>query len=234
MAGVVPDKSLIPTSPTTVAIQIANCVGVSAIAFNLWDMCVTIDQEVERIWGEPWTRTKILYYICRYLPVTLMVSTLPMGAMKPPEITYTYHDCFIWQLYQLSATMIIFSSVEFVMLLRVEALYNQHRFVRLTLRTLYYIEMILMVIGIGTTMSKFRYDTTCLAIGLPPMAIIFAVITPVNQTLLFVFTSIRFFQGIRQHGWGMTPLVALLMRDGTWSFFLIEGRWLNCSTFKSH
>ncbi|KAF4598131.1 hypothetical protein EYR38_006527 [Pleurotus pulmonarius] len=158
----------------TVAIQIVNCVGVSAIAFILWDICVTMDQEVERIWSEPWTRTKILYYICRYLPVTLMASTLPAGALKPPEITYTYHDCFIWQLYQLSATMMIFLSVEFVMLLRVEALYNQQRFVCLTLRTLYYVEMILMIIGIGTSMPKFRYDTTCLAVGLPPTAIIFA------------------------------------------------------------
>ncbi|KAF4567486.1 hypothetical protein EYR36_011108 [Pleurotus pulmonarius] len=171
---VAPDEALLPPSPMSVAIQIVNCVGVSAIAFILWDICITMDQEVERIWSEPWTRTKILYYICRYLPVTLMASTLPAGALKPPEITYTYHDCFIWQLYQLSATMMIFLSVEFVMLLRVEALYNQHRFVCLTLRTLYYVEMILMIIGIGTSMPKFRYDTTCLAVGLPPTAIIFA------------------------------------------------------------
>lgn len=56
----------------------------------------------------------------------------------------------------------------------VEALYNQHRFISLTLRTLYYVEMILMIIAIGTTMQKFRFDTSCLALGLPPMAIIFA------------------------------------------------------------
>ncbi|KAF4598132.1 hypothetical protein EYR38_006528 [Pleurotus pulmonarius] len=124
------------------------------------------------------------------------------------------------------------------MLLRVEALYNQHRFISLTLRTLYYIEMTLMIIGIGTTMQKFRFDTSCVTLELPPMAIIFAwvfisdagtlltleysVITPVNQTLLFILTSIRFVQGVRQYGWGMIPLIELLMRDGTWSFFLIE------------
>ncbi|KAL4250606.1 hypothetical protein AB1N83_013571 [Pleurotus pulmonarius] len=42
---VVPDEALLPPSPMTVAIQIVNCVGVSAIAFILWDICVTMDQE---------------------------------------------------------------------------------------------------------------------------------------------------------------------------------------------
>lgn len=56
----------------------------------------------------------------------------------------------------------------------VEALYNQNRSISLTLRTLYYVEILLMVIGIGTTIQRFRYDTNCLSVNLPPMAIIFA------------------------------------------------------------
>ncbi|KAJ8696237.1 hypothetical protein PTI98_006121 [Pleurotus ostreatus] len=222
MTGARLNELLMPSAPPTAAIQVSNCVGVSAIAFILWDICITLDQEAEQIWSQSWSRTKILYFICRYLPVTLLVSTLPIGLTKPPDVSFTHHDCFIWQLYQLSATMIIFSSVEFIMLLRVEALYNQHRLISLTLRTLYYVEIILMTIGIGTTIERFRYDTSCLSVGLPPMAIIFAVVMPVNQTLLFTLTSIRFVQGVRQYGWGMVPLVELLMRDGTWSFFLIE------------
>ncbi|KAL4250607.1 DUF6533 domain-containing protein [Pleurotus pulmonarius] len=222
MAGVSPNEQLMPSSGPTAGLQISTCVGISAIAFILWDICITVGQEVDRIWSQTWSRTKVLYFICRYLPAALLISTLPIGSSKPADISFTYHDCFIWQLYQLTITMIIFSSVEFIMLLRVEALYNQHRFISLTLRTLYYIEMTLMIIGIGTTMQKFRFDTSCVTLELPPMAIIFAVITPVNQTLLFILTSIRFVQGVRQYGWGMVPLIELLMRDGTWSFFLIE------------
>ncbi len=38
---------------------------------------------------------------------------------------------------------------------------------------LYYI-VILVIIGIGITVQRIRFDTSCLALGLPQMAVIFA------------------------------------------------------------
>jgi hypothetical protein len=42
------------------------------------------------------------------------------------------------------------------------------------------------------------------------------------ETVLFVLTLIKFLVALR-HGWGRTPVIHLLMRDGTWAFILIFG-----------
>jgi len=46
------------------------------------------------------------------------------------------------------------------------------------------------------------------------------------QTFLFAITFYKFIQAVRA-GWSDVPLVALLMRDGTWAFFVLFGR-LTC------
>lgn len=40
------------------------------------------------------------------------------------------------------------------------------------------------------------------------------------QAFLFVLTAYRFY-GTLKAGWGDVPLMLLLMRDGTWAFFLL-------------
>ena len=42
------------------------------------------------------------------------------------------------------------------------------------------------------------------------------------ETLLFGLTLFKFVQAVRT-GWGHTPVMALLARDGTWAFALIFG-----------
>ena len=42
------------------------------------------------------------------------------------------------------------------------------------------------------------------------------------QTLLFIVTAYKFILSLRS-GWGQVPIVVLLMRDGTWAFFLLFG-----------
>src|SRR5216683_6367870 len=42
------------------------------------------------------------------------------------------------------------------------------------------------------------------------------------ETILFVLTLVKFLIALRD-GWGRTPVVYLLVRDGTWAFMLIFG-----------
>jgi hypothetical protein len=42
------------------------------------------------------------------------------------------------------------------------------------------------------------------------------------ETILFLLTLAKFLAALR-NGWGRTPVIYLLMRDGTWAFILIFG-----------
>ena len=44
------------------------------------------------------------------------------------------------------------------------------------------------------------------------------------QTVLFGLTVWKFFQAVRS-GWGDVPILQLLVRDGTWAFFLLFGAY---------
>ena len=94
------------------------------------------------------------------------------------------------------------------------------------------VTLVIIVPGVG-------FDATCTVIRSPPTLIIFAyahsllistILTLVLsraafvtfETVLFVLTLIKFLVALRS-GWGRTPVVFLLVRDGTWAFILIFG-----------
>ncbi|KAJ8508882.1 hypothetical protein ONZ45_g8893 [Pleurotus djamor] len=209
------------TEQTAYGALLASQNAIAALAFLIWDICITMDEEVALIWSQPLSFINAVYFVVRYLPFLLQATTLPIGSTRPAGVTYSYHACYIWQLYQLIATMFMFMSVEYVLLLRVEALYKENKVVITVLRLLYFVEIVCMNVGIGLTMPGFKFDDRCTNIVTPNTSIVFGVVTPIFQTLLFVLTSIKFTQAVKQ-GWGRIPLAELIMRDGAWAFLLIE------------
>lgn len=213
-------KTLSPEEEA-VAFRIASSSSIATIAFLLWDICITVDQEVELIWSQPFSFANVLYLIVRYLPIVLQISILPIGSTEPEGLTFSHRECLIWQLYQLVATMLLFMAVEYILLLRVDALYGGYRPIRWIIRCLYFVEVTCMIVGISVSAHGFLFDARCGVTDTPSTAVIFGVVTPVFQTLLFVLTFYKFAQAVKQ-GWGRTRLAGLLMRDGTWAFFVIE------------
>ncbi|KAF4567487.1 hypothetical protein EYR40_006492 [Pleurotus pulmonarius] len=151
----------------------------------------------------------------------LQISILPIGSTEPEGLAFSHRECLIWQLYQLIATMILFMAVEYILLLRVEALYGGRRPIKWVIRCLYYVEVTCMVVGISVSAHGFVFDSRCGVTDTPSTAVIFGVVTPIFQTLLFFLTFYKFAQAVKE-GWGRTPLTVLLIRDGTWAFFVIE------------
>ncbi|KAF4598133.1 hypothetical protein EYR38_006529 [Pleurotus pulmonarius] len=151
----------------------------------------------------------------------LQISILPIGSTEPEGLAFSHRECLIWQLYQLIATMILFMAVEYILLLRVEALYGGRRPIKWVIRCLYYVEVTCMVVGISVSAHGFVFDSRCGVTDTPSTAVIFGVVTPIFQTLLFFMTFYKFARAVKE-GWGRTPLTVLLIRDGTWAFFVIE------------
>ena len=123
---------------------------------------------------------------------------------------------------------------------KVHALYDRNRKVIVPLVVLFLLENLAMIVTLIFVVPGVRFDATCTVVHSPPSLIIFAyghilltssvVLTLVLysaafvsfESVLFILTLAKFLVALRS-GWGRTPVVFLLVRDGTWAFILIFG-----------
>ncbi|KAF9482189.1 hypothetical protein BDN70DRAFT_875495 [Pholiota conissans] len=200
--------------------QAVNRSSVAALAFLVWDILITTGDEVKYIWPRELTYTKYVYFISRYLPMLVQISILLIGSELTPHFHFTQHDCFIWQVYQGVAASFIIATIDTILILRVHALYHGDRVVRRIVAICFVMEIAGMAIGLGLAIPGILYDNVCLVMGAPRTLIIYGASSIIFQFILFGLTFFKFIQSVRS-GWGDVPLIILLMRDGTWAFFLL-------------
>ncbi|KAJ7188605.1 hypothetical protein C8R46DRAFT_25961 [Mycena filopes] len=195
--------------------------SVGALAFLVYDICITAGDEVDFVWPRPWTQMKYLYFFIRYLPLFVQTSILTIGSPDlTPSFHFTPHDCFIWQVYQGIATVLVFAAVDYVLILRVYALYHNNRTIRQLVLAAFVLELAGMCVGLGLSLPGIQFDDICLVTGISSALLIYAGATLLFQSLLFALTAFKFGQAVRE-GWADTPLLSLVARDGTWAFFLL-------------
>jgi hypothetical protein len=123
---------------------------------------------------------------------------------------------------------------------QVHALYDRNRNVTVPLVVLFLLENLAMMVTLIFVVPGVSFDATCTVIRSPPSLIIFAyghILLTASaililvfysaafvsfESVLFILTLIKFLLALRG-GWGRTPVVFLLVRDGTWAFILIFG-----------
>ncbi|KAJ7287285.1 hypothetical protein C8J57DRAFT_1283426 [Mycena rebaudengoi] len=193
---------------------------VGALAFLLYDICITFDDEVKFVWPKPWTLMKLLYFFIRYFPLCVEISITLIGS---PHITPQFHfsprDCFVWQVFQGIATILIVMTVDYILILRVYALYHSGWTMRRTIICLFGLEIAGMCVGFGLSLPTIEFDDICLVTHISSTLLIGGSIL-LFQSFLFALTAVRFVSALRE-GWGGTSIVSLIMRDGTWAFILI-------------
>ncbi|KAF7298013.1 hypothetical protein HMN09_01022300 [Mycena chlorophos] len=194
---------------------------VAALTWLFYDILITYDQELEFVWPKPWTRMKFLFFFIRYLPLAVQISILTIGSPElTPSFHFTQHDCFIWQVYQGVATLFLFAAVDYVLILRVYALYHNNRLVRTTVLAAFGTEVVLMASGLGLSLRSIQFDDLCVVLHISDILLLYGGATLLFQTFLFCLTAAKFVRALRD-GWGDTPLVTLVMRDGTWAFIFL-------------
>ncbi|KAF8160763.1 hypothetical protein B0H34DRAFT_351024 [Crassisporium funariophilum] len=218
--GSIPVYGPFVTANAAAGAQAVNRSSVSSLAFLVWDILITTDDEVKLIWPRTLSYTKIVYFIVRYLPMLVQVSILLIGSELTPHFHFTPHDCYIWQIYQGVAASTIITTVETILILRVHALYHGNTFMRRVVAAVFVLEIVGMVVGLSLALPGITYDDVCLVVGVPRSLIIYAGSSIIFQSFLFAITSYKFILAARS-GWGDVPLIVLLMRDGTWAFFLL-------------
>ncbi|KAJ7039108.1 hypothetical protein C8F04DRAFT_1255265 [Mycena alexandri] len=195
--------------------------SVGALTFLVYDICISMDDEINFVWPKPWTRTKFLYLFIRYVPLFVQISILAIGSRElTPALHFTPHDCFIWQVYQGVATVLIFTAVDYVLILRVYALYNNNRTIRRLVLVAFALELCGMGVGLGLSLPGIQFDAICVVTSISDALLIYAGSALIFQTFLFTLTVFKFVKAVRE-GWGDAPLLGLVMRDGTWAFFLL-------------
>ncbi|KAJ7072593.1 hypothetical protein C8F01DRAFT_253595 [Mycena amicta] len=195
--------------------------SLGALTWLLYDICITLDDEVNLVWPKPWTRMKFLFFFVRYIPLCIQISILTIGSPElTPRFHFTPHDCFIWQIYQGIATLFIFAAVDYVLILRVYALYHNHPTIRKIVLAAFATEVVVMATGLGLSLRNIEFDEICVVSHISSLLLLYAGATLLFQTFLFALTGFKFVRAVRE-GWGDTPLVALVMRDGSWAFILL-------------
>ncbi|TEB18373.1 hypothetical protein FA13DRAFT_1746048 [Coprinellus micaceus] len=137
-----------------------------------------------------------------------------------PPFTFSKHGCYIWNVYQTLASLLIVASVDYVLILRVFALYPRNRFVRYLLQLVYLLEIITISVAVGLAVPGLEYDELCVVVSAPVTFLVAAGAPIAFQTLLFGFTIWKFIVALKS-GWGNIPIMRLLVRDGTWAFILL-------------
>ncbi|KAL0577001.1 hypothetical protein V5O48_004983 [Marasmius crinis-equi] len=210
-----PDESPLPdVVQTAEGAQAVNRSSVAALAFLLYDICLTFDEEVNLFWPRKWTCMKLNFFFIRYIPFLVQIPLLFVGTELTPLFHFTSHDCFIWQVYQGVASVCIIMSCDYVLLSRIYALYFNNLRIRYLVSICYILEIAIMSIGLGLALPGIQYDEKCTVLSVPTALLIYAGGPVAFQTLLFILTLYQFLTGLRM-GWGDIPIVKLLMRDGT-------------------
>ncbi|KAJ7188604.1 hypothetical protein C8R46DRAFT_878657 [Mycena filopes] len=176
-----------------------------------------------RLCRKSWSPMKFLYLFVRYIPLVVQMSILTIGSPEwTPFFHFTAHDCFVWNVYQGVATVLIFAAVDYILILRVYALYHNNLIMRKVVLLAFALELCGMCIGLGLSLPGIQFDDICVVTGISSALIIYAAQRGYSQTFLFSLTVFKFVQALRQ-GWGGAPLLGLVLRDGVWAFFLIFG-----------
>ncbi|KIK94645.1 hypothetical protein PAXRUDRAFT_142430 [Paxillus rubicundulus Ve08.2h10] len=110
--------------------------------------------------------------------------------------------------------------VEYLLATRAYALFNKNRYVAILLTLLIASEFVNMCISVSEMASGVPFETVCVIILVPKKTITSGIIVPITQTTLvgsIIFKSIL----ARHSGWGRTPLVSLLIREGLATYLLM-------------
>ncbi|KAF8442246.1 hypothetical protein L210DRAFT_3536138 [Boletus edulis BED1] len=154
-----------------------------------YDYILTFSNELEYIWRRPWTHVSVLFILVRYVGLYSLVSFLP-GPAKVCHIIGITDD---W------AFCLFFGAADFVMLLRVWALYNRSRLILGTLLVLFFLEIIYIIVPTAlystypTYIPDVATQTPSCAVVLPPVSTkVGAAVQIINGTALCTLAIVQF------------------------------------------
>jgi len=140
------------------------------------------------------------------------------------KIPIPLHTCESVFLFQFIAIIFTTIAADIVFMIRVYALYNRQRWVTVIMVSLLGIETVASSIMVPYAVPRVTFNPLCY-ITLPThINVAMSLVLLVPPVTAFLFILAKQIIAIRD-GWGNTPLMVLLIRDGTWGIIGLIGVW---------
>ncbi|KAJ7594863.1 hypothetical protein C8J56DRAFT_927805 [Mycena floridula] len=191
----------------------------AALVFLIYDIALTLDDEIACIWSKPntawikWTFIFLRYFslfaqvITRVIQFNIVTSSLESQMFQ------------IWFQGEVVVIHTLMIAVEAVLMVRVYALYSRNRWVKYTFITLVAAETIATVVGIVQTIPHDFMDEF-IVLRIPTSFTYFGIAAAVSELTIIILTLVQYRVASRA-GWSEAPIVTLMMRDGTAAFILL-------------
>ncbi|KDQ52719.1 hypothetical protein JAAARDRAFT_198063 [Jaapia argillacea MUCL 33604] len=198
-----------------------NYSSLSSITFLVWDILLTLDDEVAYIWPQhKRSPSKWLFLFTRYFSLACQVSVsrfLPHGldfdrpiSSNIPRVSYlrslgvlgashhSHRSCLWWLIFQSISLQALVTAVELILSIRVYALYAGSRHIRMLIVALFTFELTMAIPCLSISLSRARFA----------------------NGFLFVLALYKSVKAIRMTQ-GKSRVATIVARDSLWVFFLI-------------
>ncbi|KAG7098623.1 hypothetical protein E1B28_000545 [Marasmius oreades] len=195
--------------------------SLSASCFLLWDICITFDREVEYIWSKPsnsWTKWAFLFVRYFSLLTQFCFRAIEFHIIYDPSFTIAHKSALqIWFGLQVVPVFLIMLGAEIVMMARVYALYNKHRWVGVGFLLILFAEVTAVAIGLGLTFPRNDIHSFDLITHSSQSFVYFSIAALLSQVIILILSIIRYVRG----RWGRARIIQLMIRDGTIAFCVL-------------
>lgn len=202
------------------AFQSAHYLEIACLTLLVYDLLTTFGEEVEYFWSGPWSISRVLFFLNRYLPFVVMIPTnVALFGAEPAQ------SCTHWIRAAFELSIIVICINQGILLLRVWYMYSHSAIARAVACFSYTAcalsSLILMGLSLpflkSSTSSQIKTIPGCSA---PPPSMIWMVFIPstIIHTILFGFTIARVAK--ISHDLRVDQLMRRLLRDGGLVFFV--------------
>ncbi|KAG2356804.1 hypothetical protein BDR07DRAFT_418501 [Suillus spraguei] len=169
---------------------------------------------------KPWNSFfKWLYLFLRYLSLAIQIfHQFAVPYLNSGKALKS--NCFAWYVYTVIIGQFQTTAVEIILAVRVYALFNRSRRIVIILGSLMTLEFVILVIVVSGYFHRIPSIPYCILSKPPHQIIYYAIAVVTTQSTLLGLALIKQILA-RRAGWGRAPLVSLLIRDGTTTFFII-------------
>jgi hypothetical protein len=191
----------------------------AALAFIVYEFCVTISDEVNCIWRMKWAPIKFLFMGLRYFPLVGQIAHQIIMIELKHRIAFQPWSCGLWYGYQLIGGSVLLMAIELILMLRVYILYDSSKRIGALLCFLYIGHCALKVISGVLTLRQLDFDANCAVSRLPGALLLCIGGAVLTESTIWVLTMLK--TSASSGMGGMVPMISLMMKDGATFAILI-------------
>jgi len=195
-----------------------NSLGTAALL--VYELLVTFDYEYELVWKKPNKSViKWLFLFIRYFALASQIGLQTMADRVALNVPVPLRHCKLVFMWPLVACQFMLTSVELVLIHRVQALYPS-RPMYLIFGSFILAEVVVLGINAIVELPNLKFNALCMTTTPPASIIVYGVIAITSQSIILYLTIRKHIIASRS-GWSRTPIVSLLIRDGAVAYAVI-------------